>query len=574
MEADIVRGTTLIVTEKSFNKDKLRSADYIESDNFLIYKEFNKKFTNEKIFKEDDELLIVIDGVILNDKELKNKYVATDNFSLIKNMYKSLGINLVDSLRGNFYGIIYDKKKNVWSVFTNHLGNKPLYYFFDKSKGSLVVSSDLFDLVKSLRELGIRANIDEIGAYYMLTFGYMIADTTLIKDVKRIEPGTILTLEDKKINLNQYYFLDNENYLTDSEDKIIDNMYELFNDSIDKSFRKDRENGYKHISYLSGGLDSRMIAVGAKKLGYDDITTITFSENYSRDEKIARDIAADFKLNSIFRSLNNGNFLMNIDEAVEGNFGQNIYSGAIHLVSTNNLVNFDEFGFIHNGNLADVMHGDYIDAPKHTPPSIENWMYSRILKDKVDFISPMIKEKYSNEEKFAIYNRGINGMYNGSVSALGISETCEPFTNQDVIEYCSRMEPKHKYKEAVFLKMIQKYYPEATNYKWQKWNLNPTEFNAKFMGTVFGKAFRVLDGQIQRFGSQSNNMNPFEKWYSTNDNLRNFITKYLKENLYLLDGYSELKSDCEKLINSNKVIEKTQVMTLLNFIKRINDIYE
>lgn len=569
-----MRGTTLIVTKKKFKEDNLLTDDYLKGEDFLIYKNFNKKFTKEKIFSEDNDVLVVIDGVLLNDKELKNQYGAKDNFSLIKAMYKSQGVNLVNSLRGNFYGMIYDKKKNEWSVFTNHLGNKPVYYFFDKTKATLVVSSDLFDLVKSLRELGIRANIDELGSYYMLTFGYMIGDTTLLENVKRIEPGTILTLKDEAIKLEQYYFLDNENYLTDSEDKIIDNMYELFNDSIDKSFRKDAENGYKHISYLSGGLDSRMIAVGAKKLGYDDITTITFSENYSRDEQIAREIAADFKLNSIFRSLNNGNFLMDIDDAVDGNFGQNIYSGAMHLVSTNKLINFDEFGFIHNGNLADVMHGDYIDAPRHTPPSIDNWMYSKVLKDKVEFIIPSVQEKYANEEKFAIYNRGINGMYNGSVSALDISETCEPFTNQDVIAYCSRMEPKHKYKEAVFLKMIQKYYPEATKYKWQKWNVNPTEVNTKFMGTIFGKVYRVLDGQIQRFASQSNNMNPFDKWYSTNESLRNFINEYLKENLYLLDGYKELKSDCEKLINTNRVMEKTQVMTLLNFIKRINNIYE
>lgn len=569
-----MRGTTLIVTKKKFKEDNLLTDDYVKGEEFLIYKNFNKKFTKEKIFQEDNDVLVVIDGVLLNDKELKNQYGATDNFNLIKTMYESQGINLVNSLRGNFYGMIYDKKKNEWSIFTNHLGNKPVYYFFDKTKSTLVVSSDLFDLVKSLRVLGIRANIDELGSYYMLTFGYMIGDTTLLENVKRIEPGTILTLKDESIKLNQYYFLDNENYLTDSEDKIIDNMYELFNDSIDKSFRKDAENGYKHISYLSGGLDSRMIAVGAKKLGYDDITTITFSENYSRDEQIARAIASDFKLNSIFRSLNNGDFLMDIDDAVDGNFGQNIYSGAMHLVSTNKLINFDEFGFIHNGNLADVMHGDYIDAPKHTPPSIDNWMYSKVLKDKVEFIVPAVREKYANEEKFAIYNRGINGMYNGSVSALDISETCEPFTNQDVIAYCSRMEPKHKYKEAVFLKMIQKYYPEATKYKWQKWNVNPTEINTKFMGTVFGKAYRVLDGQIQRFASQSNNMNPFDKWYSTNENLRNFINEYLKENLHLLDGYKELKSDCEKLINTNRVMEKTQVMTLLNFVKRINNIYE
>ncbi|MBU5456154.1 asparagine synthase-related protein [Caproiciproducens sp. MSJ-32] len=569
-----MRGTTIIHTKKKYNKGSLKTDELIENDKFVIYKNFNGKFEKEKVFEEDDDLAVVIDGVILNNKELQKAYKVNDNFTLIKEMYSKKGIKFIDDLSGNYYGIIYDKKKDELYTFTNHLGNKPLYYYFDKEKETFIASSDLFNLVKALKELGIIVHLDELGAYYMLTFGYMIEDTTLIEEIKKLEPGTILCLKENKIKKEQYFFIDNENYLKDSEEEIMYNMNELLKKSIDMSFRKDIENGYRHIAYLSGGLDSRMISIIAKKLGYDNITTITFSENYSRDEKIARKIADDFRLNHIFKSLNNGDFLKEIDLAVEANFGQNIYSGAAHLVTTNNLINFDNFGFIHNGNLADVMHGDYIEARRHTEPNIENWMYSKTLKHRVEHIIPMVKEKYRNEEKFAIYNRGINGMYNGSISSLDISETCEPFTNKDLVAYCSRMKPEHKYKENLFIKMIQKYYPEATNYKWQKWNLKPTKFNTKFMGTFPGKVFRVLDTQFQRFTTQSNNMNPFDKWYNNNESLRNFINDYLRENIYLLEGYPDIASDSRLLIENGNVIEKTQVMTLLNFIKRIEGIYE
>lgn len=569
-----MRGTTLISSNNISSELISNEFDSIQNDNLIIYRNFNKKFQKEKVFKESKDLIIIIDGVILNNEKLNIEYATKDNFDLLSKMYEKKGINFVKDLRGNFYGLVYDKIKKEIYIFTNHLGNKPIYYYFNKENNSFVVSSDLFELVEVLKKMKINVSLDELGAYYMLTFGYMISDTTLIKEIKRLEPGTILKYNDNNIELKQYYFLDNENYLNDSEDKIIQNMNELFRESVDMAFKKDKDNGYRHVAYLSGGLDSRMISVVAKDLGYDDITTITFSENYSRDEKIARQIAADFKLNSIFKSLNNGEFLKEIDKAVEANFGQNIYSGAIHLVSANEIINFDNFGFIHNGNLADVMHGDYIDAPNHTKPEIHNWMYSRRLKGRVEYISEMVDEKYGNEERFAIYNRGINGMYNGSVSSLDISETSEPFTNHDLIDYCSRMKPEYKYKEALFLKMIQKYYPDATNYKWQKWNLRPTKFNTKFMGTFAGKIFRVIDGQIQLHFSQANNMNPFNKWYDENDSLRNFINDYIKENFWLLEKYPEISKDCEVLVREGNVTEKTQVMTLLNFIKRIRNIYE
>lgn len=567
-----MRGSTLLVSRNKVNLENVKFQSIIEEDTFMLYRNYNKKFENEKIFQKYKDLIIVIDGVILNSKELVNKYAGINLAETIYKMFQSNGIGFVDELRGNFYGFIYEEKSNTWYAFTNHLGNKPLYYYYNKEREIFCVSSDLFDIVSIMKKLNIQVELDELGAYYMLTFGYMLMDTTMISEVKKVEPGTILTYVDKKLSKEEYYFIDNEDYINDSEDKIISNMYELFNISIDQSFRKDVENGYKHISYLSGGLDSRMIGIVAKEMGYDNITTLTFAENNSRDEKIARSIAADYKFENIFKSLNNGNFLNKIEEAVDANFGQIIYSGAVHLLDATNSINLEPYGFLYNGNLADVMHGDYIEGLEHTKPSLSNWAYSSRLLNKVDFVQDRIIKKYGNEEKFAIYNRGVNAIYNGSISMLDTMETCEPYTHQDIVKYFTKMPPKYKYKEALFLKMIQKYYPKATDYKWQKWNVKPTSFNTKFMMTFFGKVYRVLDGKIQSLTTQSNNMNPFDKWYENNEQLREFVTLYLKENINYLDKYPGLKKDCIMILDNGKLIEKTQVMTLIQFIKRINEV--
>ena len=567
-----MRGSTLLVSRNKINIGNVKFQDIIEENTFMLYRNYNKKFENEKIFQKYKDLIIVIDGVILNSKELVNKYAGINLAETIYKMFQSNGIGFVDELRGNFYGFIYEEKSNTWYAFTNHLGNKPLYYYYNKEREIFCVSSDLFDIVSIMKKLNIQVELDELGAYYMLTFGYMLMDTTMISEVKKVEPGTILTYVDKKLSKEEYYFIDNEDYINDSEDKIISNMYELFNISIDQSFRKDVENGYKHISYLSGGLDSRIIGIVAKEMGYDNITTLTFAENNSRDEKIARSIAADYKFENIFKSLNNGNFLNKIEEAVDANFGQIIYSGAVHLLDATNSINLEPYGFLYNGNLADVMHGDYIEGLEHTKPSLSNWAYSSRLLNKVEFVQDRIIKKYGNEEKFAIYNRGVNAIYNGSISMLDTMETCEPYTHQDIVKYFTKMPPKYKYKEALFLKMIQKYYPKATDYKWQKWNVKPTSFNTKFMMTFFGKVYRVLDGKIQSLTTQSNNMNPFDKWYENNEQLREFVTLYLKENINYLDKYPGLKKDCIMILDNGKLIEKTQVMTLIQFIKRINEV--
>ena len=120
-------GTTLIYT-----KENLLTKDFIQNDSFIIYKSFNNKFKNEKVFQESQDLVVVVDGVILNNNDLYKEYLAKNNFNLIEKMYEKKGINLVQDLRGNFYGIIYDKLNDELYIFTNHLGNKPLYYYFNK----------------------------------------------------------------------------------------------------------------------------------------------------------------------------------------------------------------------------------------------------------------------------------------------------------------------------------------------------------------------------------------------------------------------------------------------------------
>ena len=68
----------------------------------------------------------------------------------------------IDDLCGNFLWHGLWQVKNELYTFTNHLGNKPLYYYFDKEKETFIASSDLFDIVRALKELGVIAHLDEL----------------------------------------------------------------------------------------------------------------------------------------------------------------------------------------------------------------------------------------------------------------------------------------------------------------------------------------------------------------------------------------------------------------------------
>ncbi|EOU2046077.1 hypothetical protein C4D43_15850, partial [Clostridium perfringens] len=67
-------GFTLIKTQKKINDlDSFKNIDDIYLKEF-----FNDKFINDKIVALENNILICIDGVILNLKELKKKYLCTN----------------------------------------------------------------------------------------------------------------------------------------------------------------------------------------------------------------------------------------------------------------------------------------------------------------------------------------------------------------------------------------------------------------------------------------------------------------------------------------------------------------
>ena len=276
------------------------------------------KFLNDKVFEEDASTLIGTDGVLLNSRQLREKYAVSTNFALIQKLYSDHGIRGISELKGNFSGFIFDKKTGVLHVFTDHMRTKNVFWFFDEKKKYLVFGSELKTVVSVMRKLGYVPSLSENGAYCLLTFGFMVGDTTLVNEITKIPPGTILTYSEGKITIDRYYAFSSTPQITDSEDTIIKKLESLYSDAIRLEYEKDLEYNYSHAATLSGGLDSRMNVMHAKRLGFSDILCICFSQSNYLDERIAKKIAADLGFDFIFHALDNGNFLKNIEEAGVG----------------------------------------------------------------------------------------------------------------------------------------------------------------------------------------------------------------------------------------------------------------
>jgi len=535
--------------------------------NCWFMRSVTNKFLKDKIFIEEPDLFICTDGTILNATILMNDLKIKDIFNLIRYYYTRDPSEFPRKLRGDFSGAVYDKKMDAWTIYNNHIGSKPVFYYFDAINGDFIFGSEIQMVLRGMRSIGVNPMINETGAYCLLSFGYMIGDHTLVDGIKRLSPGSILRYQEGEISIIRYYRLENTPYIDLPDEQIIEELDTRFKAAVKAEYEKDLEYGYKHVATLSGGLDSRTNVCYAKKSGFSNILAICFSQSNYSDEKIAKQIASDWGYEFLFSSLDNGNYLKAIEENVRINDGLIYYSGSAHLYSMLRLMNWNPLGLLHTGMIGDVIMGSFLTEPKHqefNESFLKKVATSRkLLGSMPGEIISNIKDVYPNDEIFAIYERCVNGIFNGYRVIEQFSEFSSPFVHVDFLEFALRIHPKKRYREKIYLDWIRKKSPEAGIYVWEDTGLPLWAGKRKFLSF---KAVKYLKKKI--FGpSPKDSMNPFDYWYKTNPELRGTFEDYYKSNISLLDDYPPLQKDTKYLFETGNTIEKTQALTLIAAIK-------
>lgn len=537
---------------------------------YFIERRTIRKFLNDKVFFENEKYIILTEGVILNSKQLTSRYNKKSLAETIQEMYESGGETFFSEFRGSFSGLLYDKQKDVWLIYTNHFGDK--WVFYSALSDRIIIASELPWIVDYMKNNHISYTFDEFGAYCLLTYGYMLEDHTLIKEIKRLLPGHYLRVKGGDVSILRYYRVDNKPDHLQTEEEIVQQVDELFKKAVELEFEKDKEYGYKHIASLSGGLDSRMTVWIAHELGYKEQLNLTFSQTNYLDETVPKKITADLRHEWLFKALDNGLYLKALEEALNISFGIVLYSGSAHGWSALKLIDFKDFGIYHTGQLGDVILGAYYEKEEENNQyKPGDGAYSRFLIE--DSEREFLKLEYPNQEIFKFYNRGFNGILSGNLYPQRFTEVSSPFLNVDFFSYALKIPLRYRYDHRVYKKWILRKHPGAAEYLWEKIQGKITDrvYNIKGHKFTLGGLYRKAVSKIL-FGSSLNskwNMNPLDYWYRTNPELKLYFERKFDElisavpNRFLIFPDRKLQDVCMCLFTSGGVIEKTMVLTLL-----------
>ncbi|MBO6756972.1 MAG: asparagine synthase (glutamine-hydrolyzing) [Roseibium sp.] len=239
----------------------------------------------------EQDIWIVFNGEIFNHIELRRDLIARGHVfrtqsdtEVILHLYREKGADCVDDLNGDFAFAIWDRPGNRLMLARDRMGVRPLYY--TEHNGCLFFASEVKAL---LRVPGIQAELDPVALDQIFTFWFPLAPRTPFKTISELPPGHVMTITPEGRSVRRYWSLAYPDAeaggaigKTD-EKRIAEDLRALLFDATKIRLRSDVPVG----AYLSGGLDSSIIAAAVKRLAPQALRT--FSVTFESDEFDERD---------------------------------------------------------------------------------------------------------------------------------------------------------------------------------------------------------------------------------------------------------------------------------------------
>lgn len=534
----------------------------LRSEGYVVQNYMNDKFINDKLFVENDEYIIILDGVVTNTKSLKEKYHEPSWERVVKLMYARNGSQFFSEFRGEFAGALYDKKLQQWIIFSDHLSTKNLYYAL--IDGNFICAESLDFIYTLLKKNNICYHFDANNAMLLLTYGAMIEDKTLASEVLKLKQGFYLKFTNKtSISIERFYKLSNKSNLNLTEEECVNNIDNLFKNAVRENFEKDNEYGYKHFVALSAGLDCRMTSFVAHELGYEKQLNYTFSQTSYYDQIVPQKMTEFLNHEWIFKALDNGMWLYDIEEATRLSGGQCTYYTIAHTNSLFKYLNFKELGLVHTGQIGDVTIS--IGSKNVEPFSFGDGAYSPQYIKKVNFVPT---ETFENKE-LGMYNYRYLGATNyGIQNYYPYTETLSPFMNLDFLEFALSIPNKLRYNHVLYKKWIIERHPDAAKFVWEKigckitdpvLNIGHRMIPIKKIPHKILNQFRLKDLDSKRY------MNPLGYYLANNEELKRYLWKYFDYADEIED--EGLRTSLLRIKETGSAIEQNQALSLLAAIK-------
>ncbi|MBI3135312.1 MAG: asparagine synthase (glutamine-hydrolyzing) [Bacteroidetes bacterium] len=244
---------------------------------------------NQPFTDESGNYHLVFNGEIYNyaaiRDQLKKNGISFSTQSDTEVLLKLLihkGEQGLQDLNGFFAFVFFDASRNQLLAARDRFGIKPLLYSIEENQ--VIFSSEL----KPFLQFDINQSPDPDALTRFFSYTYIPAPLTVLESVKKMLPGQLMRIKGDKIEFENYYTVEKKPLYAGTFSAAKNELRERLTKSVERRLVADVPVG----SFLSGGLDSSIIAMLAKQQRSDLKTfSIGFDHPYFNESAFAEEMA-------------------------------------------------------------------------------------------------------------------------------------------------------------------------------------------------------------------------------------------------------------------------------------------
>ena len=257
---------------------------------------------------QEESVWVVFNGEIYNFLELRRElegyghiFRTKSDTEVIVHGYKQWGDEVLNRLNGMFGLAIWDARKERLVLARDPFGIKLIYYRLDRD--SLCFGSEIRALRTTMSE---DVEIDHTSLNLFLRYRYTPSPYTLLKGIRKLAPGTKLTIDNGSCKVSRWYNFSPVPFAPPkSAGEAIEELLALYQRAMRRQLISDVPVGL----LLSGGLDSGLLLALMNQNGDNWPTyTVGYGSSFADDEladaaETARILASKHTTVTITRSI-------------------------------------------------------------------------------------------------------------------------------------------------------------------------------------------------------------------------------------------------------------------------------
>lgn len=241
---------------------------------------------DQPLFNEDRSVVLSCNGEIFNYRELTTEleksghsFRTRTDVEVLVHLYEEHGVGFLNKLNAQFAFAIYDRKDETLFLARDQWGICPLFYTV--VDGFLIFASEIKAI---LTHPSVPREVNLTGLDQVLSLPGAISPQTLFRNIHSLPSGHYLLVRNGDVAVREYWDLDYPQATDNGDGKpesyYAENLRDLLEQSVRYRLQADVPVGF----FLSGGLDSSLIAAMIRRVS-PDIQRHSFSISFA-DERI------------------------------------------------------------------------------------------------------------------------------------------------------------------------------------------------------------------------------------------------------------------------------------------------